>query len=343
MGVLGKIRAWLGGIFGATGYEGATTTRRGQGFRDIGGPADDVAYWDVVTLRERSRSLCRNHWAGKRAKSVLVAKIVGQGILPSSPDPELNAYLRLWARPQAQVGAEFGQSLSTVQRLAASAVFESGSCLVVRQWRTKRQMLERGLVTPFQLAVLEPEFLDSTRDGVTADGHVIVGGVEYDPSGWAVGYWLYDERPDSSLRPSKMTSHRVRAADVAQVYWSERPGQTIGVPWLAPVLLKMKDFDEYEDAQLVRQKVAAMYALFVTSAHPDKEAHVDDDIVLEPGLVQFLRAGESIEAADPPSVAGYEEFSRINLRSIAAFRLGPMMRPVSRSETPFSSQARPRP
>ena len=49
-----------------------------------------------------------------------------------------------------------------------------------------------------------------------------------------------------------------------------RPGQVRGVPWFAPVILKLRDLDEYDDAELVRKKIEACFAAFVTGADDEE-------------------------------------------------------------------------
>lgn len=306
-------------IMAAAGYEGATTSRRSNGWNTHPGSADEVARYSVGELRDRSRQLVRNHWAARRASMVLTGQIVGRGIMPSSrEDEQLDALLSLWQKPQTQVGSQKGQSLGAVQRLVCKTVIESGSALVVRQFRTRRQMRERDLVMPFQLQVLEPEFLDTRKDGKQENGNVVVYGVEYDKTGWPVAYHLYREHPNSTLRPWNMKSVRIDASNVAHVLWQERPGQTIGIPWFAPVLVKISDFDDYEDAQLLRQKIASLFVGFIRPGFANNSSLSSTDIELAPGRMQYLDPGEDVEFAEPPTVAGYADFSHINLRAIAS-------------------------
>ncbi len=62
-----------------------------------------------------------------------------------------------------------------------------------------------------------------------------------------------------------MTPRRVSAEDVIHLFRLETPGQVRGISWFAPVLLRLADLDSWRDAQLVRQKIAAMLTAFVTT------------------------------------------------------------------------------
>lgn len=321
MNALQRIRSWVARrALNAIAYEGANHGRRGANWTAPQMAPDDAAMYSLQVLRDRSRHLVRNHWAANRALDVLATHIVGAGILPSCREtdaPEYREFLRMLSKPQAQIGTQRGQSLAAVQRLVCRTVIESGSALVVRQPRSRAQMRQRGLLLPFQLAVLEPEYLDAMKDGLLENGNRIVHGIEYDATDWPVAYHILQQHPGSTIRFSDRKSVRVPASEVSHVYWQKRAGQTVGVPWMHAVLVKIKDFDDYEDAQLLRQKIAALFVAFIKNMSGDAPSSTDD-LELSPGRVQWLGAGEEVEFAKPPDVGGYVDFSRVNLRSIAA-------------------------
>jgi capsid protein len=59
---------------------------------------------------------------------------------------------------------------------------------------------------------------------------------------------------------------RIDADAMAHLFAPLAPGQIRGISWLSPVLLWLHELDLYEDAQLVRQKVAALFAGFLFDA-----------------------------------------------------------------------------
>ncbi|WP_164146025.1 phage portal protein, partial [Stenotrophomonas maltophilia] len=86
----------------------------------------------------------------------------------------------------------------------------------------------------------------------------------FDPVGRRVAYWLFDEHPGSALAMRSLESRRIPAEDVIHVFLSKRPGQARGYSWLAPVMQRMRSFDEMEDAIMEQAKIAACFAAFVT-------------------------------------------------------------------------------
>jgi len=106
-----------------------------------------------------------------------------------------------------------------------------------------------------------------------------------------------------------------------------RPGQIRGEPWLSRALVKLNELDQYDDAELVRKKTAAMFAGFVTRQNPEDslmgEGAPDAEGIsvasLEPGTLQILEPGEDIKFSDPADVgSAYSEFLRTQFRAVAA-------------------------
>jgi len=95
--------------------------------------------------------------------------------------------------------------------------------------------------------------------------------------------------------------------------------------------VKLHELDQYDDAELVRKKLAAMFAAFIVENNPDdpligsKPAEAERGesgaalAGLEPGSMIKLLPGEDVRFAEPGDVGGmYTEFLRAQLRSIAA-------------------------
>ncbi len=152
---------------------------------------------------------------------------------------------------------------------------------------------------------------------------VLRNGIEFNRLGQREAYYLFREHPGEG---SFGESVRVPANDVLHIYKPLRPGQIRGIPWLSTVLLKLYELDQYDDAELVRKKTAAMFAGFITRLDPEAnilgEAQANEHGValsgLEPGTMQLLDPGEDIKFSEPSDVGGsYEAFMKQQLRAIA--------------------------
>lgn len=304
-------------------FDGATLGRRGASIRRSLADANAVTEATLARLRAGSRDLVRNNPHARRGVEVLVSNVIGTGIAPQfvrngrrAEDLERLADAHL---ETTEIDADGLHTYHGLQAIAFQTLVESGEVLI----RRRARRLTDGLAVPIQFQVLEPDFLDESRDRSLPNGGKIIQGVEFDALGRRRGYWLFRNHPGSATT-FRSESQFVPASSVLHVYRVDRPGQVRGVPWLAPVMLRLADFADYEDAQLVRQKIAACFAGFIketfASGFPSSVEQDGDDLIdtLEPGILERLPPGTEVEFAKPPEVDGYEEYVRVSLRAIAA-------------------------
>lgn len=319
---LKRTRARLQTELALRNYEGASVGRRTQGWRRVSTDATQASGPFLGRLRDVARDLVRNNGYAESAVSTIVDHVVGWGIVPK-PNPNNPAVRELWKRwaETTACDADGRHDFYGLQELALRTVIESGEVLIRRRLR----FASDGLPIPMQLQVLEPDFLDTAKDSLTLNngGARIVQGVEFDALGRRVAYWLFPEHPGSAFATA--SSVRVPAANVLHVFRQLRPGQVRGVSWFAPVLLKFKDADELDDAELMKQKIAACLAVITSDAdgsnaplgttnNGETTPEIDS---LEPGMILNVTPGRSIDVVQPPSVREYAEFAAITQRAIA--------------------------
>jgi lambda family phage portal protein len=282
-------------------------------------------------LRSKSRDLVRrNAWA-QAGIEAFVANAVGTGIKPQSlsTDERFKADVQaLWRDWTAEADAAGQTDFYGLQALACRAMLEGGECLI----RLRPRRPEDGLAVPLQLQLLEPEHLPINLNTDLASGNVVRSGIEFDSLGRRVAYHLYRSHPDDGrLAPMSgqggMDTVRIDASEIIHLFRVLRPGQIRGEPWLSRALVKLNELDQYDDAELVRKKTAAMFAGFITRQSPEDnlmgEGAPDNDGIslagLEPGTMQILEPGEDIKFSDPADVGGsYSEFLRTQFRAVAA-------------------------
>ena len=325
---LSKLRQ---GLFGPPVHEAAGRGRRALAWMP-GNPGAVAAMLTTHTdLRIKSRDLVRrNAWA-QAALDAFVANAVGTGIKPQSlsGDEQFKADVQaLWRDWTEEADAAGLTDFYGLQALACRSMLEGGECLI----RMRPRRPEDGLVVPLQLQLLESEHLPIHLNTDLPSGNVVRSGIEFDALGRRVAYHLYRSHPeDGALAPMSrqggMDTVRVDAREIAHLYRVLRPGQIRGEPWLSRALVKLNELDQYDDAELVRKKTAAMFAGFVTRANPEDNlmgegAANADGIALagmEPGTLQILEPGEDIKFSDPADVGGsYSEFLRTQFRAVAA-------------------------
>ena len=282
-------------------------------------------------LRVKSRDLVRrNAWANAGIEA-FVANAVGTGIKPQSMAQDETfrvAVQALWRDWTEEADATGQTDFYGLQSLAARAMCEGGECFI----RLRPRRPEDRLTVPLQLQLLEAEHLPLTLNTELPSGNVVRSGIEFDAMGRRVAYHLYRSHPeDGRLSPMSgqggQDTVRVPAAEIMHLYRVLRPGQIRGEPWLSRALVKLNELDQYDDAELVRKKTAAMFAGFITRLAPEDnlmgEGLSDADGValagLEPGTLQILEPGEDVKFSDPADVGGsYAEFLRTQFRAVAA-------------------------
>jgi capsid protein len=88
-------------------------------------------------------------------------------------------------------------------------------------------------------------------------------------------------------------------------------------------MTKLNDLDQFDRATLVKQKTGALLTGFITTPNenPLGAVKADDGVWTaspEPGTIQRLSPGESLEFSDPPDTGGYSDFAKTQLRLIAS-------------------------
>jgi lambda family phage portal protein len=324
-------RARIAGELLVRHYEAATAGRRTQGWARAGATDANAANMSgLARLREVARDLVRNNAYAESALSTIVDHCCGGWGIVAKPNKtsstaaarnQAAARWAAWADTTA-CDAEGRLDFAGLQKQVMRTAVEAGEVLVRRRWRRP----EDGLPIPMQLQILEPDYLDSQRDGITTpSGGRIIQGIEFDAIGRRVGYWLFAEHPGSAFQSTRSpgASRVIPASEILHIYKHGRPGQIRGASWFAPVTLTLKDLDDYEDAALMKQKIAACLAVVTSDLDGTSPAlgtttptapGID---MLEPGMILNVAPGRSITVVDPPSVNEHDTYAKTVLRKIA--------------------------
>ena len=309
-------------------YEAGASTRRTVGWRAPTSSANQAILATLSTLRARSRAATRNDGYAKGAVDKLVQAIIGTGIKPLSQakDPEFRkAVHELWLRWTDESDADGQLDFYGQQAQAVRCWIEGGEEFT----RLRPRLASDGLAVPLQLQNLEPELCPHDYD-VSGTRARIRAGIEFDGIGRRVAYWFHPSRPEFD---DFDVSRRVRlpADSVVHLYEPLRAGQLRGLPHLTQALVDLWELDKYDDAQLLRQQLANMFAGFITrpatvdgadldplTGEPTPTLNGKPLVGLEPGIMQELEPGEELVWSDPPEAKGYADFMQQQLRGAAA-------------------------
>ncbi len=332
-------------------YSGASRTRRAlKEWSTQTADADADILYDLPLLRERSRDLLRNAPIAVGAMGTSLANVVGTGLkLQSRIDAE---YLGL-SEEEADAWEDHTER---EWRLFS----ESQECDISRtlnffglQALAFRQTLENGDVfallpridrngSPYSLKVQLIEADRVCNDRNLPDTEKLIAGIEKDPAtGAPVAYHVANQHPGMIryVTIDKFTWKTVPAfgaktglRNVLHLFEVIRPGQTRGVPFLAPVMETLKQLDRYTEAELMAAVVSGLFTVFIKSESGGLDFDVttgmgvetgaaasDDDLKLGNGAIVGLKKNESIESANPgrPNTA-FDPFVKSILEQIGA-------------------------
>ncbi|MFT5766744.1 MAG: lambda family phage portal protein [Halioglobus sp.] len=304
-------------------YEAASTGRRNDGWSRPGTSANAEIATSATALRNGARQLVRDNGLAANAVNVLENNVIGTGIRPSftAHDDATEKMLgELWEEHVASEssGAEETGNFYDRQGLAFRAIVESGSVLQ----RRRRRSSGSGGVLPYQVQLLEPDYLNKSKDGAYK-GNTVTHGKEYNKRGDVVAYHLYTSHPgDNFIGITGLSgSTRVLASEISHAYRMDRPGQADGATWFAPIMTDLRELADTRGNYQLRQKIASCYTVFLHESEPGQgTSHKGSPTseYMEPGRIESLPPGKDVSFANPPSVTGMSDFDRDILLTIAA-------------------------
>ena len=321
----------------AARYDAAGQGRRVKGWTPPSSGPRGAVEQGFERLRNRARDAARNDWSGESAIQKWVTTLVGTGILPRWSDPAVNEQ---WERHSATCDADGVLDAPGLQALGVRSWIGSGEVFLRLRIRSEALVSRGFLASPVQYQLIESDFcplFDADTWQGMPEGNHIRQGVEFNNYGRRVAYWMYKEHPGDGFRysmPDASSLIRIRAEHVSHVFEPLRPGQVRGVSPLAPILLRLRNSTDFEDATLDRQKLANLFVAFLKRTIP-AGAQIEYDPMtglptfydkkgdplagLEPGIFQELMPGEEMQFASPPDpAASYPDFMRVTNRGTAA-------------------------
>lgn len=313
----------------AGAYTGASKRRRSMSEWDTStGDADTDLLPDLALLRERSRDLVRNNPLAVGALNTKCTNIVGTGLrVQSQIDADYlgltaeqagtwqsaaEREFRLWGNSR-EADLERTLNFAQLQELALRSCFESGDVF------SGLPMVARpGSVYETRVQVIEGDRVSNPN--WAADTVTLAGGIERDENGAPVRAHITKQHP-GKLWGRSGQGFEWQPYDffdqngwplLLHVFAKRRPGQSRGIPDLAPVIESLKQLGTYTEAELMAAVISGMFTVFIksetgdalgsTTMQPTSETGgraSDKDFKLGNGAIIELANDESIETANP--------------------------------------------
>lgn len=249
-----------------------------------------------------ARDMLRNNPRVVRINHIYANNVIGTGIMPtvtmkSKEDDKNKSIIEGCIEDHLMtnaIDADGINNLPAMQALMMSSIPLSGEVLT----RKRDRRASDGLPLPFQLQILETDFLNESVHGERTNGVTLENGIEYGPTGRVQAYHLHQKHPGGAWHTGKTV--RIPAEYILHGFRTDRPGQRRGVSWYAPVMTELHDLHKFMSATLKRQEVAAMFAGILKN--PNLESNADEDLAaVEAGTIYEVGQDEDLTFNSPPS------------------------------------------
>lgn len=266
--------------FGSNAYEGARgDLRETAGWTPSLGSADQDSLGDLPALRARTRDLERNTPLATGAILTRLDNVVGAGLTPT---PQIDREFLGMSEDEALEWEQQAQRIvnmvtasssfdvagrlnfAQMQRLALRSVLSGGDAFALRRWRPR----------PGDVLALKIQLLEADRCSNPV-GHWnsprLRDGVVLDQYGAATGYWIANRHPSEPSYAAELLQHefvptigRVTGQpQILHILEQIRLNQTRGVPYLAPVILPLKQIGRFTDAHLAAAVLSSFFSVLL--------------------------------------------------------------------------------
>ena len=206
-----------------------------------------------------------------------------------------------------------------------------------------KKVVQKNGTFPFRLQVIKSDLLSATMLIAPKTGNIIRSGIELDDHLKPLAYWIEKKTPDGYI---EYDPDRVRADEVIHLWTRQQPDQIRGISDLAPIIKRLKETQDYLDAETVAAKIAACFSVFVKTqtgspgtvgrAAVAKDPEKKKLQSIRPGMIKYLQPGESVETANPSrGIANAKDYVAIQTR-LAGAGLGLSYELMSRDFTKSS-------
>ncbi len=312
-------------------YVGASKTRRGlRSYNTTSNDADADLLYEREDLIDRSRDLERNNTIAGGAIGTTCLSAVGGGLRPHPAidykylgmsedqkdewEAQAKREFLLWGEsPLCDI--ELTQNFFEKQGLVLRRALGDGDILSLLP-RVKRN----NPMYPYslRLQMIEADRVCNKKRKSNGDyeDHRLYDGIEKNKSGAPVRYHICRQHPNAYRADRNLEwdiidaySKETGLRNVLHHFDMLRPGQSRGVPWLAPVIELLKTVSTLTEAELTASVITSFLTVLIESEIGEEEKDfIDgtgngkdggDDLELGSGTILDLNPGEKPTIVDP--------------------------------------------
>jgi len=254
-------------------FKASEVTRHNANWISNDADINQVLASELSKIRARSQWLVRNNPYAKSAVNTLLNYCVGVGFdlqmavyktVKNGDDFEIqeldafndyveDVFLDWTADVHVAASETSPDSFHDIQTMAFQRMVEDGEVFIhMVPHRTKI----------LQLEFIEPQALDTFKTSGN-NGNPVILGVEVDKKSWKpVAYWVRSSNPSLVGNVFTNDSIRIPAEKIVHAFVRQYPRQMRGLPWLHAVTEELFQLGEYKQAVALRNKIAALFAVF---------------------------------------------------------------------------------
>lgn len=305
-------------------YEAGEVTRFNDGWVPIDGDTENADKTQRDLVKARARYLENNSDIAGAAVGGIVRNVVGTGIKPQARtgderlNKEIESLWKEWTRPE-NCDITGQQTFEEMQAMLLRRKIVDGEILI------KKVIDKRGRF-PLKLQVIKSDLLSQYLLRAPKTNNVIRSGIELNDHLQPLAYWIDKKTPDGY---TEYDPTRVRADEIIHLWTRSQPDQIRGMSDLTPIIKRLKDTQDYLDAETVAAKIAACFSVFITTQtgapgmvgrigntkDPEKKKIQS----IRPGMIKYLAPGESVTTANPSrGIASAKDYVSIQERLAGA-------------------------
>lgn len=286
-------------------YEAGEVTRFNDGWVPINEDTENADKPQRDLIKARARYLERNSDIAGAAVGGIVRNVVGTGIKPQARtgSEELNRRIEaLWRDWTAAENCDITgqQNFAELQAMLLRRKIVDGEILI------KKVVTRKGR-HPLKLQVIKSDLLSSFLMYAPKTNNIIRSGIELNAHLRPLAYWIDRKSADGYV---EYNPDRVPAEQIIHLWTRSQPDQIRGISDLAPIIKRLKDTQDYLDAETLTARIAACFSVFITTETGapgtagrmglnTKDPEGKKLKAIRPGMVQYLAPGESIKTANP--------------------------------------------
>lgn len=287
-------------------FEGAAINYKMERKGLLLGDPDTLAARELLNLQMRSANAIRNDGTAKSAFNKYVTSLGVIKVNWITKDKKRHDLMQeLWEEFILNPNLDGLGTFNNTQAIWNSSIFIDG-CSHTRMVFSKKDNPNR---VSLKLQAIPSAMHDVLFNG-ESDKQNIRTGIKFDNLSKPIIYYyrkgIYEDIWFDKVNSNKHT--KIPAKDIVHIFDRDSPGQWLGVPELASVIVSLYELDELKDATIAKQKAAQAIAWIVENTNPTsftptgaseivKDTKDEDKVVFKAqgGSTQYMNRGEKIQ------------------------------------------------